>query len=109
MQDEAIGLVRAKVEAGLVMRTASETSDPMNADRLRHIEPISLCATDRFFFLGTDECSVAEVSDHDINVNGSKMNSMIYLLQLDVGYAREWHRDHPILPNDELEVAVRDE
>jgi hypothetical protein len=65
-QDEALVLVRAFVDAGVVMRTAFESPDPMDADRARNFELVLLRATDRSFVFGTDEFNVALVNNHYI-------------------------------------------
>jgi hypothetical protein len=65
-QDEALVLVRAMVDAGVVMRTATESTDPVDADRARNFEPILLRATDRSYIFGTDDFNVAVVNNHYI-------------------------------------------
>jgi hypothetical protein len=57
-------LVRAFVEAGVVMRTAAESTDPADADRARNFELVLLRATDRSYVFGTDEFNVALVNNH---------------------------------------------
>jgi hypothetical protein len=65
-QDEALVLVRAIIDAGVVMRTATESTDPVDADRARNFEPILLRATDRSYIFGTDDFNVAVVNNHYI-------------------------------------------
>jgi hypothetical protein len=65
-QDDALVLMRALVDAGVIMRTASESTDPMDADRARNFQLVLLRATDRSFVFGTDEFNVALVNNHYI-------------------------------------------
>jgi hypothetical protein len=59
-------LVRAFVDAGVVMRTATESTDPVDVDRARNFELVLLRATDRSYIFGTDEFNVALVNNHYI-------------------------------------------